>query len=117
MHLRLLLRHWEPRLLVHTMAVERSIRSRIMLLDPLSSAWMAGISWKLEVAEDVPCAPLPDAGYWQRVISNPPAPPQEAQQPKSSLPTPRAVLERVFAGDGKARDRPDFSPTQPMKGS
>ena len=116
MHLRLLLRHWEPRLLVHVMALEKSVRARVRLLDPLSPAWVAGISWKLDLSEDVPFAPLPDAGYWQRLISNPPLLVQEAQ-PKATMALPRALLERVFtSGQGQARhDRPDFSPTQPMK--
>jgi len=118
MHLRLVLRHWEPRLLVHTMAVENSVRARIRVLDPLSSTWLAGISWRFEIADDAPCPPLPDAGYWQRLISNPPAPAVPDAQPKTPVPTARAVLERVFGSGDKARhDRVDFSPTQPMKDS
>jgi hypothetical protein len=116
MHLRLLLQHWEPRLLVHIMALEKSVRARVRLLDPRSSAWVAGISWKLDLPEDVPFAPLPDAGCWQRLISNPP-PLVQVAQPKAKMAMPRAVLKRVFAsGDGQARHaRPDFSPTQPLK--
>ena len=115
MHLRLLLRHWEPKLLVHILAFEQGVRARIRRLDPVSSGWVAGISWTLDIPEDVLLAPLPDAGYWQRLISNPPVLVEEAQ-PEAPMAMRRAVLERVFASrDGNARDdRHDFTPTRPM---
>jgi hypothetical protein len=118
MHLRLILR--DSRLLPYAMDLQKSVHARIARLDPLSPSWMAGISWKLEVAGDGPCLQLPNAGYWQRVISNPPT---QAAAPMATAPVPalpRAVLDRLLGSiDSKFRDsqqdRPDFSPTQPME--
>ena len=121
MHLRLILR--DRRLLPFAMDVQMNVTARITRLDPLSPAWMAGISWKMEAPEDSSCAPLPDAGYWQRLISNPPAaaptPVAEAEAAPTAV---RAVLDRLLGSgdtaffDSQQQDRPDFSPTQPMEG-
>lgn len=117
MHLRLILR--DRRLLPFAMDVQMSVSARITRLDPLSPGWMAGISWKMEAPEDASCAQLPDAGYWQRLISNPPAPTPMAEA--EAAPTAaRAVLDRLFGEEAgllsrQSRERPDFSPTQPME--
>lgn len=112
MHLRLILR--DSRLLPYAMDMQKTIHARITRLDPLSPVWMAGISWRLDVAGDS-SVPLPDAGYWQRVISNPPAPATEAEAEAPAPALARAALDRLFgAGDSKP-DRPDFGPTQPME--
>lgn len=119
MHLRLILR--DPRLLPYGMDIQKCVHARITRLDPLSPAWMAGISWRLEVGGDAPCLQLPDAGYWQRLLSNPST---QATETKADTPIPalpRAMLDRVFgSGDtifcaDPQQDRPDFSPTQPME--
>lgn len=116
MHLRLILR--DHRLLEYAMDVQKSVSARITRLDPLSTGWMAGISWRLEAPEGAYFAQLPDAGHWQRLISNPPAP---APTVETAAPAPaRAVLEQLFAQDGllsgrSRQDRPDFSATQPMQ--
>lgn len=119
LHLRLILR--DRRLLPFAMDVQMSVSARITRLDPLSPAWMAGISWKMEAPEDASCAQLPDAGYWQRLISNPPAAAPTPMAEAEAAPTAaRAVLDRLFGEDGgvlsrQSRERPDFSPTQPME--
>jgi hypothetical protein len=116
MHLRLILR--DHRLMEYAMDLQKNVSARITRLDPLSAGWMAGISWKLDLAEDASFAQLPDAGHWQRLISNPPAPtakPTPAAEPQSV--SPRVVLEQLFSPDGplsRGKDRSDFSATQPM---
>lgn len=118
MHLRLILR--DSRLLPYAMEMQKTILARITRLDPLSPAWMAGISWRLDIAGDA-AVKLPDAGYWQRVISNPPASATEVEAEASTPELARAALDRLFGpGDSKRRDdsqpdRPDFGPTQPME--
>lgn len=119
MHLRLILR--DHRLLEYAMDVQKSVSARITRLDPLSPAWVAGISWRLEAPEDASFAQLPDAGHWQRLISNPPVPATTPAAPASTPVPARAVLEQLFAQDGllsrrSGQDRSDFSATQPMQG-
>jgi hypothetical protein len=118
MHLRLILR--DSRLLPYAMDMQKSVHARITRLDPLSAAWMAGISWKLEVAGDSPDSQLPNAGHWERLLSSPTAQATKAKAEAPAPVPPRAVLDRLFgSGDTRFRDeaqqdRPDFSPTQPM---
>ena len=116
MHLRLILR--DHRLMEYAPDVQKSVSARISRLDPLSAGWMAGISWRLEMAEGASFAQLPDPGHWQRLISSAPADKPTSEAPAAQGPSPRAVLEHLFAKDGPLslrRDRPDFSPTQPME--
>lgn len=119
MHLRLILR--DHRLMEYAMDLQKNVSARIMRLDPLSVGWMAGISWKLDLAEEASFAQLPAAGHWQRLVSNPPTPavkPASDAQPQSV--SPRAVLGQLFSTDGplsRGKDRPDFSATQPMDGA
>jgi hypothetical protein len=116
MHLRLILR--DHRLMEYAMDLQKNVSARIVRLDPLSAGWMAGISWKLDLAEDAAFTQLPDAGHWQRLISNPPTPaakPAPNAEPQSV--SPRAVLDQLFSPDGplsRGKDRPDFSATQPL---
>lgn len=118
MHLRLILR--DHRLMEYAMHVQKNVSARITRLDPLSAGWMAGISWRLEVAEDALFAQLPDAGHWQRLVSNPPTPAAKPTPAEPQPVSPRAVLEQLFSPDGplsRGKDRPDFSATQPMEGA
>lgn len=116
-HLRLILR--DHRLMEYAMDLQKNVSARIARLDPLSAGWMAGISWKMDVAEGASFAQLPDPGHWQRLIANPPAP-APAAKPTPAEPqsvSPRAVLEHLFSQDGplsRGKDKPDFSATQPM---
>jgi hypothetical protein len=63
-HLRLLVREWQPELLTYTVGVQRAIQSRLLRLDPLSINWLAGISWQYHPVDDSTCPALPPAQYW-----------------------------------------------------
>src|SRR5262245_46076914 len=45
-HVRFLVRQWEPRLVQHGPALEREFAQRLSMLDPQSSAWLMGFSWQ-----------------------------------------------------------------------
>ena len=63
-HMRLLLKHWDPRLMLHGLAFENSFRKRVMTLDPLADRWLLGISWQFSLADDSNCPPMPHPGVW-----------------------------------------------------
>ena len=63
-HMRLLLKHWDPRLMLHGVAFENAFRKRVLTLDPLAERWLLGISWQFSLADDSSCPPMPHPGVW-----------------------------------------------------
>lgn len=63
-HLRLLIRHWDPRLLTHAVALQNSLIIRVLAFDPLASNWLMGISWQFALPDDTVCPPMPHPGWW-----------------------------------------------------
>lgn len=114
-HLRLALRHWHPALPGCVVALQKSVSGRLARLDPLSSEWLVGISWKFEPADDRLCPALPEPGYWR---GERPQAPQAAARQRAAA-DPRDTLKRLLGrGDeayaGHAAAGGDFSATQPM---
>jgi hypothetical protein len=63
-HLRLLIKHWDPRLLLHAVALQNALIVRLLALDPLASDWLMGISWQFALPDEGPCPPMPHPGSW-----------------------------------------------------
>jgi hypothetical protein len=64
MHWRLLIKHWDPRLLTHAVALQNSLVVRLLGYDPLAADWLMGISWQFALPDEAPCPPMPQAGFW-----------------------------------------------------
>ncbi len=112
MHMRLMLREWQPELLAYAVPLQETVKARIFRLDPSSAGWLTGLSWNFDLVDGTLCPTLPDPGYWRH---GEPAPASEGMAlPASADPTglqgARGEVEAV-AG----RPQPDgFRPTQPM---
>jgi hypothetical protein len=63
-HWRLLIKHWDPRLLMHCVAIQNALIKRVMTFDPVASVWLSGISWQFALADESECPPLPHPGSW-----------------------------------------------------
>lgn len=63
-HLRLLIRHWDPRLLSCAVALQNSLIVRLLAFDPLASSWLMGISWQFALPDEAACPPMPHPGSW-----------------------------------------------------
>ena len=134
MHVRLLLRHWEPRLLPLCVALQGSFQSRLMIFDPLAEGWFAGVSWQFALPDNSVCPVMPDAGFWKAApVVQPPAPVQPPLPAAAAhVPSPllqhsqapaqarREALEKMMAegdrhhGAGAADAGPQaFRPTEP----
>lgn len=101
MHLRLVVREWQPSLLPYSIALQRAITARLMRLDPLAASWLAGVSWRYDVVDDSMCPGLPKVAAWGQSQDQPPA----------------TVVSTTGASDPdlSAEDRVlDFRPTVPM---
>ena len=73
-HWRMLVKHWDPRLLTHGIAIQQALIKRVTAFDPLASAWLSGISWQFALEDESGCPPLPHPGAWTAVPHVPPAP-------------------------------------------
>lgn len=93
LHLRLLIRHWDPRLLTHAVALQNSLIERIMSFDPLASNWLSGISWQFDLPDESLCPALPPAETWAARTTTPvtPAPVRAQAAAASDKPAPAAA--------------------------
>jgi hypothetical protein len=126
-HVRMLIRHWDPRLMHHGVALEQEFYKRLLALDPLAPNWLMGFSWQFAMQDLSGCPPLPHPGSWT-------APP--AQAAVEDRPTTRAGdiiegpvmipqtqdevradLERLLAlrDDDMKKHGDGFAPTAPVQ--
>jgi hypothetical protein len=64
LHVRFLIRRWDPRLLLHGPALEEEFAHRVVLMDPLATDWLLGFSWQFALEDTGCCPPLPHPGSW-----------------------------------------------------
>jgi hypothetical protein len=86
-HVRLLVQHWDPRLMYHAVAIQELLEKRILALDPQAEQWLMGMSWQFALQDVSQCPPLPHPGSW-------------TQQP--GAPAPQAVAAAAAPADGDA---------------
>lgn len=95
LHVRFLVRHWDPRLLAYGVALEQEFAQRLQLLDPLSKNWLMGFSWQFALDDPGICPPMPHPSTWTT-----PAPPSQPA-PLATEPAPIGsgdVIEGPSAG-------------------
>jgi len=126
-HLRVVVRHWDERLLKYAVAFQRTLRSEIERFEPAAREWLLSITWQYEVDDQCPYPRLPDPGSWtgQAGLAAGPTPaPARIEEKKQDTEEDevRADLARLFAvrdanmGEQaweatKHSAMPDFEPT------
>ena len=80
MYVRLVVRHWDERLLKYAFAFQNALMEEITRFEPGAAQWLHGISWQLEVAQTCPNPTMPDKSYW----ADPVRPPASARPPRSA---------------------------------
>lgn len=98
-HLRLVVKHWDERLLKYTVAFQRRLLQEIAGFEPNVREWLLSITWQYEVGEQCPYPDMPEPDLWTRAI---PAAPQEP--PPASVPPPRDELQDDLAQLYAVRD-------------
>jgi hypothetical protein len=123
LHLRLVVRHWEPQLLACGVALQRGVLQRVLLLDPLAANWMTGISWQFAPTDESNCPDLPPPAHWKSLPADRPSATATASAGPSGAPETaadrKAALDRLLGqGRGPAgrgsENHPEFSDTRPM---
>ena len=64
MYVRLVLRHWDARLMTYAFAFQNELLAAITQFEPQSSTWLHGISWEFKVGDSCPYPDMPDAAIW-----------------------------------------------------
>jgi hypothetical protein len=129
LHVRFLVRRWEPRLMLHGPALEQEFTNRLITLDPQAADWLMGFSWQFALDDASACPALPHPGAW----TAPPAPSEPAALAPATKPgdiiegpvviprspdSVRAELEQMLAlrdDDVKRHTQggDSFAPTRP----
>lgn len=63
-HWRLVIKHWDPRLLTHAVTLQNALIVRVLAFDPLAAQWLMGISWQFSLPDESLCPPMPHPGIW-----------------------------------------------------
>ena len=87
MYVRLVVKHWDFRLMNYTFAFQNELMGDILRIDPQAAGWLHSLSWQLEVAQSCPVTHLPMPQFWA-----------EAEQPavKAAIPQSKA-LQRTMS--------------------
>ena len=102
MYVRLVVRHWDDRLMRYAFAFQNELMTDIGRFEPQASTWLHGMSWQLEVADSCPYPTLPDKAFWQAVA-------------KPALRT--GASPPAAAAAAMAAPQADFPSTQPGAGT
>ena len=132
-HVRLVVQHWDARLMHHAVALQEYVEKRVLAMDPQADQWMMGLSWQFALEDVSRCPPLPHPGSWTSPDAS-----QQASAPAASSQAPdgnadvisgptriqqsgedkRRELERMLserdADFNSEADGSGFSKTQPM---
>lgn len=110
LHLRLVVKKAEPKLLIHLVALQRAIQVRLAQSDGHSSQWLVGTSWRLDVPLGTETSNLPGPDFWQS--GAPPAVAAARQKMRDTVSQQLAARDRAFVRT--TWESPDFLPTQPI---
>lgn len=93
LYVRLVLRHWDARLLDYAQAFQNELLTDIGRFEPMASEWLHGISWQLEMSESCPYTSVPDKAFWQEPAQRqaPPAPPVGVNEAARAAPPAKAT--------------------------
>ena len=61
---RLVIHHWDDRLMLYTFALQKALLAEIMQFEPKAHTWLQGVSWQLTVASTCPYQTLPHRDSW-----------------------------------------------------
>lgn len=117
-HLRLVVKHWNPRLLTHGVALQNALIKRVTAFDPMAGEWLMGISWQFALADESQCPSLPHPGSWTAAPSDAPADAATSADLEKLLAVRNADF-RQHPGEANAprhdETQPMFLQTQPMQ--
>ena len=96
MHVRFLIKHFEPQLLSQGLILQRNFLKRVSAFDPKAAHWLNGVSWQFALLEDgashgmanVPVPAAPAAFQPPRMAAPSTSPRAAVSEPQSAPPEP-----------------------------
>lgn len=71
MHLRLVVRHWDQRLMRYAIAFQRKLMEEIERIDPQATQWLLSIVWVFPAELEAPDTELPQPSAWLDLEARP----------------------------------------------
>jgi hypothetical protein len=90
---RLIVKHWDPRLLACSIALQNALIKRAISFDPLATNWLTGISWQFQLEDESKCPALPHPGTWTAT----------PHTPHSAKPVAPAAVKGIDVIEGPVR--------------
>lgn len=112
LHVRFTVRHWDPRLMLHTPAFQNEFEQRLLGLDPQAAVWMRGFSWQFALPSHADYPGLPNPGSWTAK----PRKPQHESAPESPDVDDPFIAGPVFIRKPAGTSRPRHT-AAPQAGS
>ncbi|OOG38485.1 hypothetical protein [Polaromonas sp. A23] len=94
MHVRLVMRQWDQRLLTYALAFQNDLMAAISRFEPKATTWLHGVSWEFNVGDTCPYPEMPEPMFWRGAAAAPAAEPAVAQADPA---TPTAAAEAKAA--------------------
>lgn len=123
-HWRLVVKHWDPRILTHGVALQQALVRRVTAFDPLAPDWLQGISWQFALEDESVCPAMPHPASWTAQSQataheeTAPAPLPEAEpeaDPHADLQRLFAIRDADFQQHAGGEPSPAWSRTEPAK--
>jgi hypothetical protein len=105
LHVRFVVRHWEPLIALHTAALERDFEQRLLTFDPLAANWIRGFSWRYELPKGTELPRLPHGGSWTSMATPEPRRPLRSAALRLGEHDP-IIAGPVVLGTGQVRHIP-----------
>ncbi len=65
MYVRMVVKHWDSRLMDYALAFEKTLVADIIRFEPKADEWLHGISWQLDYENSSPFTALPPKSFWR----------------------------------------------------
>ncbi len=109
MHVRLVLKYWDPNLMNHLQAFQNQFLADIKRYEPKHKDWLYGMTWQLETGSSCPHPILPDKPFW--TVPGRPAPMPDAS---AAATAPAAAALPLATGDAAAAAVAPHAPPAPV---
>ena len=96
-HLRLVVRMWDERLLKYAVAFQRRLLDEIAQFEPNVREWLLSITWQYEVGDACPYLDMPEPAVWARAPVHAPLLDPAPATPPPPPPPPRDELQEDLA--------------------